>query len=284
MTAPKNILTNRGSSSARLQQSLHAMAKSSWKDNADQYELKFFDDFNGDEIDTNYWSHFLGPGPGNGEQQVYTNSKKNSFVEDSVLHVRAIREPINYEGWWTNWTSARLETKQKFNFTYGRMSTRIRCKAVPGPFSAVWALSEQGADPNIGWPKCGEIDFFEMQALWDYTPSTLHFEEHCYGSSMSFFSYKTFETVHDWHEYGVEWENDYIAFYHDGVRIGEYPKPIPKTVSRTNWPFDKALDNKFYFIINNAMDPDWGTKADSSLMMHDVEVDWIKLEQKKTSS
>lgn len=259
---------------------LHAFANTYWDQNTAQYEVKFVDDFNGDAIDTSVWNYFTGKGPGNGEQQLYTDSDKNAFVKDSVLHVRALREDTEYDGEMFHWTSARLDTMQKFNFTFGRMSARVRCKPVDGPFSAVWALSEKSEDEEVGWPKCGEIDFFEMQTLWDYTPSTLHFEEHCYGNSMSFFSYEAFETVEDWHIYGVEWDEKYIAFYHDGKRIGEYPRPIEPAIRVPfNWPYD--WQNKFYLIINNAMNPDWGKHAKPDLMQHDLEVDWIKVEQKK---
>lgn len=261
-------------------QALRAMAKTYWKDDEDQYELKFMDDFDGDTIDTTVWNYFMGKGPGNGEQQIYTDSDKNSFVKDSVLHVRALREDIEYGGKTFHWTSARLNTMQKYNFTFGRMSSRVRCKPVDGPFSAVWALSERSEDENVGWPKCGEIDFFEMQTLWDYTPSTLHFEEHAYGTAMSFFSYETFETVDDWHVYGVEWDDKYIAFYHDGKRIGEYPRPQSEFIQTMNWPYD--WQNRFFLIINNAINPDWGKHAQSDLVQHDLEVDWIKVEQKNS--
>jgi beta-glucanase (GH16 family) len=126
-------------------------------------------------------------------------------------------------------------------------------------------------------PLCGEIDFFEMQTLWDYTPSTLHFKEHNSGNSLSYFSYETFKTVNEWHVFGVEWSNTHIAFYHDGKRIGEYPVPNDG-VTQVNWPFD--YQNPFYLIINNAMNPEWGTKAADDLLEHDMEVDWIAVEKK----
>lgn len=281
-TSTTNSIRAHTAGSSPHKDALHALAKTFWADDADQYEIKFIDDFDGDTIDASKWTPNVEPGPGNGEQQLYTDSDENAFVKDSILHIRAIRKdpPVMYgdpPGPWS-WTSARLETTQLFNFTFGRMSTRVRCEPVDGPFSAVWAVSEKINDPSIGWPKCGEIDFFEMQTLWDYTPSTLHFDEHHYGSAMSFFSSKTFKTVNEWHEYGVEWGDNYIAFYHDGERIGEYPRPVDQFITETNWPY--SYDNPFYLIINNAMDPAWGTKADSTLMQHDLEVDWIKVEQK----
>lgn len=255
-----------------------ALADTSWEKQASNYEEIFRDDFDGDSLNTTIWNHEIGPGPGNGEVQYYTDSKDNAYVENSVLHVKALKNRM-YNGELYEWTSARLNTKNNFNFIFGRMSARIRCKPEDGPFSAVWALSELESKKDVGWPLCGEIDFFEMQTWWDYTPSTVHFQEHHYGSSLSYFSYETFESVDDWHIYGVEWkDNSHVAFYHDGKRIGEYPMPS-SNINQENWPYH--WENPFYLIINNAMNPKWGTKSDGDLLEHDLEVDWISVEQLK---
>lgn len=249
-----------------------------WDKQASKYEEVFRDDFDGDSLNTKVWTHEIGPGPGNGEVQYYTDQKDNAYVENSVLHVKALRNR-EYNGTVYDWTSARLNTKKSFSFTFGRMSAKIRCKPEDGPFSAVWALSTKDSDPDFTWPRCGEIDIFEMQSLWEYTPATLHFQEHYGGNALSYFSYETFKSVDDWHVYGVEWvDAKHIAFYHDGKRIGEYPIPVWK-VGQENWPYH--WENPFYLIINNAMNPNWGTKAQDDLKEHDLEVDWICVEQLK---
>jgi beta-glucanase (GH16 family) len=112
-----------------------AFADTNWDDQKSQYEDIFRDDFDGNSIDTTMWNHEIGPGPGNGEVQYYTDSKENAYVEDSVLHIKALRDR-EYDGKTYEWTSARLNTQGNFNFTFGRMSARIRCEPVAGPFSA----------------------------------------------------------------------------------------------------------------------------------------------------
>ena len=56
-------------------------------------------------------------------------------------------------------TSARLTTRDSFEFRYGRVEARIRIPSGRGLWSALWLL---GADyPEVGWPQSGEIDIME---------------------------------------------------------------------------------------------------------------------------
>lgn len=61
-------------------------------------------------------------------------------------------------------TSARLNTQSKFNFTYGRVDVRAKLPSKTGTWPAIWLL---GANVNtVGWPQCGENDIME-QTGWD---------------------------------------------------------------------------------------------------------------------
>lgn len=111
---------------------LMATTDTYWSTRADEYEEVFMDDF--DTLNTTVWNHEIGYGPGNGEVQYYTDSEENAFVKDSILHVRALRDR-EYQGEKYEWTSARLNTAGNFNFSLGRMSARVRCEPVHGPFS-----------------------------------------------------------------------------------------------------------------------------------------------------
>jgi hypothetical protein len=44
-----------------------------WDKQASKYEEVFRDDFDGDSLNTKVWTHEIGPGPGNGEVQYYTD-------------------------------------------------------------------------------------------------------------------------------------------------------------------------------------------------------------------
>ena len=58
-------------------------------------------------------------------------------------------------------TSARLNTKGKFESTYGRYEFRAKMPGGAGLWPALWLL---GADYETNtWPACGEIDVMEMR-------------------------------------------------------------------------------------------------------------------------
>jgi len=260
----------------------------------DGYHEVFSDNF--ETFNQDIWKHDIGKGLpnieggvdgwGNWERQYYTSKKENTFVKDGILTCRALKDDDG------NWTSSRLTTRGSFNFNMGKVECRVRCKTGGGPFSAVWCMSEKKHDPNVSWPLCGEIDFFEYQKIWDYTPATLHFNDHFGGNGISFHDNEIVHELEDangdpvWHTYAAEWTPEYVALLHDGKEIGRHWRPDldPDETKRAkptmkNWPYIKG--NPFYLIINNAIDSTWGAKSPPDLKHHDLEVDYIKVYQKK---
>lgn len=252
----------------------------------DAYQVIFHDDFDGTAVDRTLWGFDIGNGPnndgwGNQEKQYYTDSDENAFTKDGSLHVRIVKESPTRDSSSTSpayspaYTSARLVTRSTFSFAYGKVDTRIRIQdLVKGPFCAVWALSLEVDDPVVQWPLCGEIDMMEYQSIWDYTPSTLHFEERNGGNAVSF---QGPPLTPDWHVFSMEWTPDFICFSHDGIEIGRYQRPVNAT--KANWPYTQ--DNPFYLIINNALYPFWGSQPDANFTEHTMEVDYITVSQKK---
>ena len=62
------------------------------------------------------------PGWGNQEEQTYTDRNKNLKIKDGFLIISAFKE--NYLG--KSYTSARINTQDKFSFQYGRIETRVK--------------------------------------------------------------------------------------------------------------------------------------------------------------
>ena len=110
-----------------------------------------FDGPAGTPPDPAWWSHELDSG--NHELQSYTADPANAALDgDGNLAITARGEPDGC-------TSARLITKGKFAFRYGRVEARLKLPRGAGLWPAVWAL---GADiDEVGWPCCGEIDVME---------------------------------------------------------------------------------------------------------------------------
>ena len=120
-----------------------------------QYSLVWSDEFDGTSIDLSKWSHDIGQGVwgwGNNELQYYTNSAANSTVDGGYLKITARDETFGS----ANYTSAKLKTKDLYEFTYGKVEARIKVPFGQGLWPAFWML---GANiDQVSWPYCGEID------------------------------------------------------------------------------------------------------------------------------
>ena len=103
------------------------------------------------------------PGWGNNELQVYTS--ENAFVNAEghlELEARRITDNSAGDAYYgpVEWTSARLVTKNKLHFQYGRLVIRAMVPAGVGLWPAFWMLGDT-MDVE-GWPLAGEIDIMEV--------------------------------------------------------------------------------------------------------------------------
>ena len=98
-----------------------------------EYQLVWQDEFNYEgEPSPQKWNYDIGDhGWGNNELQNYTDSRANSFVKDGVLTIRALKNNENH------WTSARLVTKGKGDWLYGRFEVKAKLPAGTGTWPAV---------------------------------------------------------------------------------------------------------------------------------------------------
>ena len=115
------------------------------------FRLVWNDEFETDSIpDASKWGYDLGGGGwGNQELQYYTNRPENAKVDSGKLIITALKE--NYSG--MNYTSARLVTRQKGDWLYGRIEVNAKLPAGRGTWPAIWMLPtdwEYG-----GWPASG---------------------------------------------------------------------------------------------------------------------------------
>ena len=136
---------------------------------ADNYELVWSDEFNGNSLDTNTWNYEIGTGSwgwGNNEQQYYTD--RNIRVSNGTMKITAKREDYGR----MKYTSSRITTKNKKNFKYGKIEARIKMPKFKGVWPAFWMLGAN--QDSVGWPNCGEIDIMEAINDENLVYGTLH--------------------------------------------------------------------------------------------------------------
>lgn len=210
------------------------------------------DDFDVDgSPDPDLWSYDIGtgveifgqPGWGNNEQQYYTDRPENIRVEGGMLHITARKE--SFEG--SNYTSAKILTRGKFERTYGRYEARIMLPFGQGIWPAFWLLGDDSGGSVI-WPQIGEIDIMEYRGQ---EPIVIHGSVHGPGYSGGRAVTDTYRLTGgrfdtEFHVFAIEWGPDFIHYYVDDVLYNEI---TPNDVNG-EWVFN---DNTFYIILNVAV-------------------------------
>lgn len=215
------------------------------------WELVWHDEFEGERIDHDSWNVVVMPDPFNEELQYYPDRADdapgaNAWIDDGLLIIEARREEFEHR----HYTSARINTKGKREFLYGRFEARIRLPAEVGMWPAFWMLG--GNIDEVGWPACGEIDIMEGKGrLPSWTSGALHRGPEPDSNVITAAEYElpTGDFHREWHVFAVEWEPGQIRWYVDDVRFQTVDKPVD--VAPAYWPFDRG--QPFFLILNLAV-------------------------------
>lgn len=280
------------------------------------WSLVWSDEFDGTEIDLNKWTLEEDcQGGGNNEKQCYTADPRNAFVQDGILNIVAMPTPDDL-GLPLPYTSARLNSSQKGDFTYGRFEARIKLPGGQGSWPAFWMLPTD--EVYGGWPKSGEIDILESVNLGvvnesdgnteSYIHGTLHYGFDWPNNLSSGKAYMPPSNPKDgFHTYAIEWQEGEIRWYMDGylyatqrkseVRtLGDgtpvglshkgwfVPQFSPITGEEENIYTTAPYDQDFHMILNFAVGGDWpenvnnlGIDPSAFEGGQAMEVDWVRV-------
>jgi beta-glucanase (GH16 family) len=257
---------------ASIGQSQIAPSSPGWK-------LTWADEFNGKNgagIDPRKWSVVTGgKGFGNKELESYTDRTENLRQENGNLVIEARKEPYTgADGIARDYTSARIESRGKFETMYGRFEARIKLPAGKGMWPAFWML---GNDINTaGWPRCGEIDI--MENIGD--PGRIYGTLHGAGYSGSHGIQANLDLPQGagansaFHVYAIEWSPGQMDLSVDGVVYATRTKQqIP---AGTVW----AYDHPFFLLLNLAVGGLWPGNPDTSTPFpQQMLVDYVRVYQ-----
>lgn len=232
------------------------------------WEMIWNDEFEGEQLDTLSWTYEVnGDGGGNSELQYYTDFKTNSWVKNGFFNMKAIHEP--YRG--KPYTSARINTRHKKGFTYGRFDIRAKTPTQRGVWPAIWMLPTH--EEYGGWPQSGEIDIMESVGhLPTSVYGTLHYGPK-WPNNKHTGQEKKLESdlASTFHVYSVEWDEDEIRWYIDDVLFSTKTK---KDLAPYPWPFDK----EFFIILNLAIGGNWpGAPDDNTVFPKYMFVDYVRV-------
>tara|TARA_R100001143_G_scaffold63596_2_gene73256 strand:+ start:4674 stop:5537 length:864 start_codon:yes stop_codon:yes gene_type:complete len=245
-------------------------------DEEKEWQLVWEDEFDAEQLDMEKWSFQFGTGSeegltnwGNNEQQYYTDREENLFLEDGYLHIVAKEE--SYEG--QQYTSARIRTRDKGDWMYGRTEIRAKLPQGQGIWPAIWMLPSKD---NFQWPRDGEIDITELVGHEpERVHSTVHFEENDGDHDYMGTSYTLQEGIFadDFHTFSIEWKLNEIQFF---VDENHFYTVNSSSLAPHNYPFN----NTFHLIMNIAVGGNWPGYPDNTTQFpQSMIMDYVKVYQ-----
>lgn len=223
------------------------------------YTQIWSDEFNGTSVNTANWNFETGTGQNN-EKEYYQAS--NATVSGGNLVITARKQSVGG----MNYTSARINTQNKFSVQYGRIEARIKLPNVQGMWPAFWMLGNSIS--TLGWPQCGEIDIMEQAN----TSSTIYGTIHWYNNGHVQYGQTTTTTLSNYHVYAVEWDNTGIRWYVDNT--------LYCTANTTNNINNTGAFNagKFFIILNLAVGGDFpGNTINDAGLPTQMLVDYVRV-------
>lgn len=231
------------------------------------WKLIWSDEFSKNGLpDSTKWGYNVGGnGWGNRELEYYTEKDTmNACVRNGMLHITARKQQKENNAF----TSARLLTKNKFAFTYGRVEVSAKIPSALGTWPAIWMLGSN--IDKAGWPACGEIDIMEHKGSeTNKIYGTLHYPGHS-GDKGNGRTIDIPDAVSAFHEYAVEWDAANVKIFVDG-------KLYHTVDNNKNIPFN----HDFFIILNLAIGGNFAGQVDPAFSTDTMQIDYVRVFQKK---
>jgi beta-glucanase (GH16 family) len=243
----------------------------------DTLTLVWSDEFDAAQLDPEVWffesgdgSQYGIPGWGNNELQWYLED--SAELRDGLLVITAREESVSGK----SYTSARLNTRDRFAFKYGRIEARIRFPGGQGVWPAFWMLPQD--DVYGTWAASGEIDVVEAVNLGGTGGNTVFGTIHYGGefpanqSSTNEYLVATDATA-DFHTYALEWDATEMRWYVDDILYS-----TQNSWSTTAADFPAPFDERFYVLFNVAVGGNFpGAPTAATEFPVTMEVDYVRV-------
>ncbi|MDP6929094.1 MAG: glycoside hydrolase family 16 protein, partial [Planctomycetota bacterium] len=245
----------------------------------DDWKLVWSDEFSGSELDYSKWGVEVNAlGGGNHELQFYTDRAENVRVEKGVLVIEAREDHPSIAGTTRRFSSARLRTKHRGDWLYGRVEVKARLPKGRGLWPAIWMLPTH--ERYGGWAASGEIDIMELVG---HEPAVIHGTLH-HGNSWpaqvqsgSPYELEEGSFADAFHVFALEWEAGEIRWYLDG-KLWQTQKRW-KTKGHA---FPAPFDQPFHLLLNLAVGGKWpGSPNEKTNFPARMQVDYVRVYQRR---
>lgn len=275
------------------------------------WTMVWSDEFDGASIDKRKWGYDVDCwGGGNDERQCYTKSGRNSAIEDGKLVITARYErttgpalPLHLRRQSAraeqevvrDFSSARLTTRGKASWRFGRIEVRAKLPQGQGTWPAIWMLPEKN---RYGpWAASGEIDILEAVNLGvlctkcssgreNTILGTIHFGAKWPDNKFASTEISFPEVLNGFHTYSIEWFADRIIWQVDGRTYAE--QTADKWFTTGSKTLGAPFDQPFHLILNLAIGGKLPEGRGLGGVRNDgypkrMEIDWVRVWQKGTS-
>ncbi len=239
------------------------------------WQLVWNDEFDGNRLDLTKWEHEVNAqGGGNNELQYYTARQENSCIEDGALVIKAIKEVYTGPEGTRDYTSARIRTKNKGDWKYGRFEIKAKLPFGKGLWPALWMLPTDWV--YGGWAASGEIDIME---LLGHEPNrvygTLHYGGEYPNNVHTGTSFKlpSGNFSENFHLFTLEWDTTEFRWYVDGSLYSTQNQWYS-----SNAPSPAPFDQKFHLLFNVAVGGNWpGNPDQTTTFPQMMYVDYVRV-------
>ncbi len=239
------------------------------------YSLLWADEFDGSDLNTDYWQYETGDGTdyglpagwGNNEKQIYTSNSDNSGIENvgGVSSLAITAREDNSGGY----TSARITTRDLISIRFGRLEIRAKLPEGQGIWPAIWMLGDN--IDTIAWPGCGEIDFVEVLG---HEPSVLYTSLHYTngtnqkGDIQNVYQLPAGSFSDGYHTFTLDWTPDSLKWSLDAQQV--FQTSIEADM--------KEFLRSFYLILNVAVGGNWpGDPDGTTAFPQTMYIDFVRL-------
>jgi beta-glucanase (GH16 family) len=238
------------------------------------YRLVWADEFDADGLpDPAKWVHDTvrnKEGWHNNELQYYAAPRaQNAVVKNGRLVITARKESLSDAPDWggQRYTSARLITRGKADWTYGFFEVRAKMPCGRGTWPAIWTLGSGGR-----WPDDGELDIMEHVGSDPARVSSAVHVRAAHGANPVYGAARLPDACNAFHDYQMHWTRDGVSFGVDGFVHLHYPR---QDVGPRAWPFDAPQ----YLLLNVAIGGHLGGPVDDRIFPVQMEVEHVRVYQ-----